>query len=176
MLRLKAVNDEVLYADEEIVAVGGEDVAALRRRLQTAPRGRVRICAHPGVESRLHEMFIVLRRGCYIRPHKHIDKAESLLVVEGRADVVLFDDDGAIRRVLPVGDYASGRLFYYRIDRPCYHTVYARSESLVFHEATEGPLDRSQTVFAPWSPDEQDAAASREYWARLGQQLDAWEG
>ena len=31
-----------------------------------------------------------------------------------------------------------------------------RSDVLVFHETTNGPFDRKDTVFAPWSPEDGD--------------------
>ena len=58
--------------------------------------------------DRLHEMLIVHQRGAYVRPHKHPGKMESTHVVKGLVDVVLFDDDGSVRRTIRMGDYASG--------------------------------------------------------------------
>jgi hypothetical protein len=31
-----------------------------------------------------------------------------------------------------------------------------RSQHFVFHEVTSGPYNKNDTIFAPWSPDEND--------------------
>lgn len=163
MIRAKALNKEVYVADERIVKVGREDIEFLKGRVGDNERKRIRLCAHRDVDEKLHEMFIVLPRGTYIRPHKHMDKAESLHVIEGSADVVFFDGEGNITDVIPIGDYSSGRRFYCRVTEPAYHTLLIRSDVLVFHETTQGPFFRSDTGFAPWAAEEGDERAVKEF-------------
>ena len=45
-------------------------------------------------------MFIALSDETYIRPHKHLNKSESLHVLEGSADVVFFDEKGKITKII----------------------------------------------------------------------------
>ena len=167
MLRVKPFNEEVLYAESRIVELDGQDIAELIRRADRNPRQRIRICSHPGVEDKLHEMLIVHARGTYVRPHKHLGKSESFHVVEGLVDVVLFDDHGGITKIISMGDYRSGAKFYYRLSDPHYHTLLIRSEHLVFHETTNGPFDPADTVFAPWAPDPKDDAATKDFMDKL---------
>jgi cupin fold WbuC family metalloprotein len=101
-------------------------------------------------------MLIVHERGAYVRPHKHTGKTESAHIIEGLVDVVMFDDSGRIESVIRMGDYASGRIFYYRMAIPVFHTLIIRSDVLVFHETTNGPFDRGDAVFAPWAPEDSD--------------------
>lgn len=119
----------------------------------------MRLCAHPTGEDRIHEMLIAMDRTTYIRPHKHVNKSESMHVIEGSADAVFFTDDGAISRVVPLGDYASGREFYFRNSESVYHTLLINSDVLVVHETTNGPFNRADTIFASWAPEESDPAA-----------------
>lgn len=163
MIRTRAVGSAVFYADEVPVNAGWEEIEFLKARVEGTVLKRIRLCAHSDVEDALHEMLIVLSKETYIRPAKHLGKAESLLVIEGVADAVFFDEQGEIERVLPLGDYHSGRRFYYRISEPVYHTLLIRSDTLVFHEATRGPFRPEDTVFSPWSPPEDDPARAREY-------------
>lgn len=158
---------EVLYAGEGIVTVDAAEVAALKLGAHGNPRARIRLCAHHDVNDPLHEMIIVHESGCYVRPHKHLGKSESFHVIEGEVDVVIFDEDGAIADVIPMGSYSSGRAFFYRIASPAYHTLLIRSQVLVFHETTSGPFRREQTVFAPWSPEDAQAEAVTRYVAEL---------
>jgi cupin fold WbuC family metalloprotein len=145
---------EVLYAAEGLVTLDAEAVAQLKRDAKRNPRRRIRLCAHASVDDRLHEMLIVHERDCYVRPHKHLAKSESFHVIEGEVDVVIFDDTGSVADVIQMGTFDSGRPFFYRLAEPTFHTLLIRSPVLVFHETTNGPFRREETVFAPWAPDD----------------------
>ncbi|MGP8281866.1 MAG: WbuC family cupin fold metalloprotein [Desulfomonilaceae bacterium] len=162
---------EVLYTDEEIVSVSQSNIDYLVMQSTLNERSRIRLCAHSNVHDRLHEMIIVHTYGTYVRPHKHIGKPESFHVIKGEVDVLAFDDDGGIRKVIRLGEYATGLAFYYRVSVPLYHTMLVRSEVLVFHEITTGPFVRTDTVFAPWSPAEDDLSESARFMARLEQMI-----
>jgi cupin fold WbuC family metalloprotein len=172
MLRFKQTSDEVLFGDEPVIKVGHAEIQWLKQRAEQNPRKRIRLCAHKDVDHRLHEMLIVHTRETYVRPHKHLTKNESFHVVEGCADVVIFDDTGNVVEVIRMGDYSSGRMFYYRISEPCYHTLVIRSEFLVFHETANGPFKRTDTVPAPWAPGEDDITAQKEFIERISQTVD----
>lgn len=167
MIRFNEFSQEVLYAADPIVQIDRHDIAELIKRSDRNPRTRIRICAHRCVEDKVHEMFIVHAREAYVPPHKHLDKSESFHVIKGLVDVVLFDDAGKLSEVIPMGDYQSGRKFYYRLSDPCYHTLLINSDHLVFHETTNGPFNRTDTVFAPWAPDPSDASAVKAFMDKL---------
>jgi cupin fold WbuC family metalloprotein len=162
---------EVRYATCPIVLVDAADITRLKADAQNNPRRRIRLCAHYGVDDRLHEMVIVHTKDAYVRPHKHLGKSESFHVIEGEVDVVVFDEGGAVTDVIPMGSFASGRPFFYRIAAPLFHTLLIRSEVLVFHETTGGPFRRADTVFAPWAPEDGDVAAVSRFLADLEAQL-----
>jgi cupin fold WbuC family metalloprotein len=157
---------EVFYA-EPGAAVDAEQIAELKRAASQNPRKRVRLCAHDDTAAAVHEMLIVHERGTYVRPHKHLDKAESMHVIEGLVDVVVFDESGDVARVIPMGDYQSGRAFYNRLGPATYHTLVIRSDVLVFHETIEGPFERRSAVFASWAPEDGDAKAVDTYLSEL---------
>jgi cupin fold WbuC family metalloprotein len=173
MPRIKKINDEVCVAEDSIVRVDAEQIAMLTDQVGRNPRQRVRLCAHKDAQDRLHEMMIVLTSRVYIRPHKHTHKSESFHVIKGEATVVFFEDDGRIAEVIDIGDFASGKPFYFRNDDPRYHTQIITSKRLVFHEITNGPFDRADTQFAPWAPEEGDAAAAAQYIAALKERIAA---
>jgi cupin fold WbuC family metalloprotein len=116
-------------------------------------------------------MLIVHEHGAYVRPHKHLGKTESAHVIEGLADVVVFDDHGEVSDVFSLGDYSSGLSFYYRMATPTYHMLIIRSDVLVFHEITNGPFDRAKTVFAPWAPDDGDTDLIASFLAELDHRI-----
>lgn len=166
-MRIKKFNDEVLYTDEDITRLNGRDMEELKQKAQVNERERIRICAHHSVEDKIHEMLIVHVRDAYVRPHKHLNKSESFHIIEGLVDVIIFDDDGKIKEVIAMGDYSSGRPFYYRLSKSYFHTLIIHSDFLVFHETTSGPFDRAETIFAPWTPEEKDHDLCEEFFVRL---------
>ncbi len=159
-MKTRSESSEVFYPDESPVFVASSDLDYLKSLAPGAARRRARLCAHANRDDTLQEMFIVLCRDSYIRPHKHVGKVESFCVLEGEVVVFLFEDDGSIKRVIQMGSPGSGKPFYYRLSDPVFHTLLIASPQLVFLEITQGPFRREQTVFADWSPDEADKTAS----------------
>lgn len=163
----RAMNSEVLYSEVPITTVDRSDIELFKQLSSCNLRKRIRLCAHASPEERLHEMLIVHERSAYVRPHKHPGKTESTHIIEGLVDVVIFDEDGRIERVIRMGDYASGGIFFYRMAKPVFHTLIIRSDILVFHETTSGPFDRSDTVFASWAPEDKDEHSVSIFMAQL---------
>jgi cupin fold WbuC family metalloprotein len=137
-------------------------------------RKRIRLCTHKDVDDEVHEMLIVHAKDTYVRPHKHVNKIESFHVIEGKVDIVLFKEDGGIMDAVQMGDYLSGYDFYHRISFPYYHTLIIRSDVLVFHETTNGPFKRTDTIFPVWAPDEKDFSGQKEFMSNLIMQVDSF--
>ena len=164
-------NTEVLYTQDTITTVNKLDIGYLSELSSFNPRKRVRLCAHLDRDDLLHEMLIVHDKSAYVRPHKHPGKSESTHIVKGLVDVVLFDDRGHIERIISMGDYASGKIFYYRMEVPIFHTLLIRSEVLVFHEVTNGPFNRDDILFAQWSPEDADVNSVGEFMSDLDNRI-----
>ena len=156
-------NDEVLFAVDDLVKVDANDIEELKQKARLNPRRRVRLCAHKDLNDSIHEMLIVHEKNCYVRPHKHVGKTESFHIIEGSVDIILFDEDGQINEIIPMGDYASGRKFFYRLPSSHYHTLMIKSDVLVFHEITNGPFKPEDTVWASWAPNESDLDEVSQY-------------
>lgn len=159
-------NDEVYYADEAVVLVGPEDLEELKTLAAANPRQRARLCVHSAPDSILHEMFIVHGRDAYVRPHRHLNRQEGLLVLEGCADLLTFSDSGEVQRVVRL----DAGCFFNRLNLPIYHMIRIRSEALVFYEATSGPFQRGDTELAPWAPPDADVSAVEAYLADIDAQ------
>lgn len=163
----KELNKEVLHTNEDLVKVSRADIAVLKEQALKNDRRRIRLCCHRHVNDTLHEMLIIHTKDAYVRPHKHFNKSESLHILEGSADVVLFDEKGNVTEVIPVGEHLSGQKFFYRMATPRYHTLIIHSDFLVFHETTRGPFQKSDTLFAPWAPEESNIEACQAYNRKL---------
>ncbi len=164
-------NAEVLYTKDALTTADQSDIESFKQLSSRNPRERIRLCTHLDQADSLHEMLIVHEKSAYVRPHKHLGKSESTHIIEGLVDVVLFDDDGRIERVISMGDYASGKTFYYRMATPIFHTLIIRSDVLVFHETTNGPFDRSTTIFAPWAPEDADVKSVVDFMSNLDRRV-----
>lgn len=173
-IKVTAESEEVVFSSEQTTLLDRGDIDGLKSMAVKNSRKKVRLCAHPNVEDHLHEMFIVHTKDTYIRPHKHLNKSESLHVIEGTVDFVTFDDVGNIVGLNQLGDYSSGRSFYHRAAEPRYHTLVITSDMLIFHEVTNGPLNRADTVRAPWAPEEEDFSAVSEYMENLAVNIERY--
>jgi cupin fold WbuC family metalloprotein len=167
MIKARQVSDGVFVAEDAPVRIDEACLASLLLHAERNPRRRARLCAHKTNESRIHEMFIALTKETYIRPHRHVGKSESFYVIYGTATVIFFDDAGNIAEVLEIGDYRSGLPFCYRNEDSRYHTQIVTSNALLVHETTNGPFDPTRTLYAPWSPEENEHSMVREYLAAL---------
>src|SRR3989338_680714 len=119
---LREVSSGVYYATGSMVSLDKNIIESIKSKAMNNERQRARICTHKNVTDDVHEMLIVHTSGTYVRPHKHTNKSESFHVVEGSALLILFDDTGNVVRTIELGDYSSGKQFYYRLDEPYYHT------------------------------------------------------
>ena len=157
------VSKEVIHSVERQVELDSADIDHLIGRASRNKRKRIRFCSHENPAEQVHEMFIVQPQNAYIRPHKHKNKIESMLVLKGEVDYVVFEDDGSVRKVIQMGDLRSGKTFYNSLREATYHTLLIRSEWLVFLEITKGPFDRKDTAFPKWSPEEDDSLSVGKY-------------
>ena len=152
-------SEEVYYAAPGLTLVDDERIDILKRLAVGTERRRCRLCAHRDSDDALHEMLIVHARDAYVRPHLHLDKSESLHVIEGTATLVEFDEEGGPRRLEALGAPGSGLTFYYRMPQGCYHMLLIDSDWFVFHETVQGPFERQKTRLAPWSPEDHEDQA-----------------
>jgi len=173
MLKTRKFNDEVLYPAESPVVVDREFVEWMKRQSDGNPRRRIRLCAHQDPNDLIHEMLIVHAHMTYVRPHKHLTRIESFHVIEGEADLVMFDDAGGITRVISMGPFASGKKFYYRLTEPVFHTLLIYSPHLVFKEVTNGPFSAAGTVFAEWAPEDSQTAEVERFMRDLREKASA---
>jgi cupin fold WbuC family metalloprotein len=119
---------------------------------------------HSSPDDNAHRLLNVLLDGTYIRPHRHANppKAEAFLVLEGAADVIIFDDDGAVSARYRLGDESEGgRLWGVDLPAGVWHTVVSRTPRAVCFEVKPGPWQpATDKEFAPWAPAEDDPAAA----------------
>ena len=86
MIDFKKENSEVFYNTNDLPKLTKIDIKFLLEEARKNPSNKCRFCMHKNVNDQSHEMFIVHLKNCYVRPHKHLSKVESMSVIEGEAD------------------------------------------------------------------------------------------
>ena len=175
MIDVRQLSQEVFVAKESIIAFGDEESEFVKIAAAKSGRRRARICAHQANDDLLHEMLIAITPGSYIHPHRHLEKSESFHIVEGSVDVIVFNEGGSITNIIELGQYGSGKSFFYRMSESRFHTLHIQSEILVMHEVTNGPFQESMSILAPFAPLEADLSAVRKYEKILFQQIEAFK-
>ena len=146
------VKPDVLVCKSDICLFDSSTINSLKLIAEHSPKKRARLCAHHFDDDLLHEMLIVLHKDTYIQPHKHFNKTESFHVVEGSAEVLLFDVNGLIKKRIKLAAKSKDTPFFYRLNADTHHTVLVKSQYFVFVETTNGPFRMDATEYANWAP------------------------
>ncbi|MGY3605915.1 MULTISPECIES: WbuC family cupin fold metalloprotein [unclassified Bradyrhizobium] len=165
--RLRQVSPEVIYSDGGFLAADDSVVSLLKTQAKDSQRRRCRLCFHASAAAGQQEMLIVMHRSSYVRPHRHTSKVETLTIVEGSCDALLFDETGRVTQAIPMSAPPGDGCFFYRMPDGIFHTLVFRSEWLVFLETTIGPFDPALTEQAAWAPPETSPEAGYAYLSSL---------
>lgn len=141
-----------------------------------SPRRRVILPLHKGHDAPLHRMLNAMQPGSYVRPHRHAapPKAESVIVLQGRLGVVVFDDLGIPTDYLVAAPHAL--VFGVDFEPGIFHTFLALEPDTVLFEVKPGPYAKSTDKdFAPWAPEEYTDAA-QDYLASLRERFRSLDG
>ncbi|WP_347901984.1 WbuC family cupin fold metalloprotein [Pseudomonas purpurea] len=143
----------------------------LAEKAAANPRGRQHHNFHQ-MEEPCHRMAVGLQPATYIPPHRHLsdDKAETLLVLQGRLGVLIFDEAGQVvaKRVLQGGGDTLG------VDLPAgvYHGLVVLEANSVMFECKSGPYRPvGEGEHAHWAPREGEPGVA-EYHAWMRAQFD----
>ena len=132
-------------------------IQELGQKAAAAPRKRTNHNFHESLEDPIQRLIVVMKKGTYIRPHRHVEenKWEFAVAVHGRMQVILLKDDGSLRDRVDLAP--GGRTIGLEIPAEAWHTWLALEEDAAFFECKRGPYHPQKTnVFAPWSPPEGD--------------------
>lgn len=152
--------------DDSKLVVNAEYLARLKEKQYGNPEKKCTLCLHNDTREKHHEMINLYRKGEYVRPHCHIDKTETKIMLEGKMLAVLFDDKGKItdRIILSSGTNDN---FLLRVDRRVIHTNIPLTD-VVFYESITGPYTGVNDSFFPaWAPELDDKGAIQKLYARL---------
>lgn len=137
------------FCKREVVSLS-RDVMNELKKIASEENKNIRVSMHQSPDSDLHNMIILQHRGTYVRPHKHLKKAEAYQLIEGTQTVFIFDNAG---KVIDRCDMSHDGNFLYRFEKNHYHMSTPTSDFVIFHESKIGPFVREgDSIFASWAP------------------------
>ena len=93
----------------------------------------------------------------------HLNKTETLFILKGSIDYIIFDKKGNIKNLFQLSDKGSKKFVYLRIKPNTFHSMIIKSKYVIFYEITSGPFYKKDTVFAKWYKDK----FQKEYYLNL---------
>jgi cupin fold WbuC family metalloprotein len=146
-----------------------ELVTALHGKAATAPRLRTHHNLHPGHDDPIQRMCMAMEPGTYVRPHRHPDKWELLLIVSGDMRVLYFDGAGKVVNVTRLT--AGGPSYGIETPTGTWHGIVTLAPATLVFECKAGPYAPTQERdFAAWAPPEGHAkTAEFERWYKSAQ-------
>lgn len=134
-------------------------LSELDGKAQASPRLRTNHNLHDGPAAAIQRLAVKLRHGTYIRPHRHAARWELGIVLQGRMDLLLFDDAGRLAERVTMTP-VRGTLAL-ELPQGQWHSYVCVSDAATFFEVKEGPYDpATSSEFASWAPAEGDAQAA----------------
>jgi len=141
-------------------------VATLHHKAANALRLRTHHNLHPSHEDPIQRMCMAMEPGTYVRPHRHPDKWELLLILSGDMRLLHFDDAGKV--VSATRLTAGGETLGLETPANTWHGVVTLAPATVVFECKKGPYTPTEEKdFVAWSPAEGHArCAEFENWFR----------
>jgi cupin fold WbuC family metalloprotein len=119
------------------------------------PRKRSNYNIHESGQDAIQLYIIAARIDSYFRPHRHVSKFELAIILQGRFDLLIFDDNAVLTDRISLGPDSENKGF--ELPPNVWHTWIPTADDSIFIEIKEGPYDPATGVdFASWSPPEGD--------------------
>ena len=145
---------DVADPNDALQSVNAEKLALLIAQAAAVPRKRSHLLLHTGPGDQVQRLLIAAQPGTYIRPHRHSEQWEMLVVQRGRVDILMFAEDGEVLARRPL-DQASPVA---QIPLSHWHSCVVRAPDTLLLEIKPGPYRPNE--FADWAPEEGREAAS----------------
>ena len=140
----------VIRNKHDTIYIDRKKLEELKILAQKDPNKRARICLHKNDEEMVQEMIIAFCKDSYIRPHRHTDKSESYHIIEGRIEIIFYNDNGIEIDKVVLSDRMDEHPFLFRVSNSAWHTVVPKTDFVIIHEVTKGPFNKNSSEFADW--------------------------
>lgn len=116
-------------------------------------RRRSHYNVHRSLADPVQKLFVAATRDSYFRPHRHPDKSEFAIVIDGRIDLILFDDEANIIMRQRMG--SGTEVLAFELIPNVWHSWLVVTDRALFFEVKQGPyIAETAAEFAPWAPAE----------------------
>jgi cupin fold WbuC family metalloprotein len=154
--------------------ITAETIEDLLTQAARASRKRVNLNLHKEPSDPINRFLNAGISGTYIQPHRHrVGKWELLSLIQGHLDVVLFEDNGRIKRRMTLDSRISNLI---EIPGGEWHSFVFCSPGAVVLEVKPGPYEPDlDKEFATWAPREgESASASFLAWLERATSGETW--
>jgi len=127
--------------------ISSSQVADLLKLAQNSPIKRARACLHGSDSELLHVMLIVALKESDIPIHRHGNRDEYYVVLDGKLELSLYDEVLSVKEEKSLNPYGSPGVFTNFVRTNEWHQIKILSEFAVFLEITQGPFRREATDF-----------------------------
>ena len=137
----------------------------LLAQARASPRRRAIQRLHDDDWEHAHRMLNALLPGTYVRPHRHPNRynGEGFILLRGRLAVLIFDEAGALNHAASCCLSQANGCLGLDIPSGVWHSLIALEETVIYEikgQPAGGYVFESDKDFAPWSPAEDDLAAT----------------
>ena len=160
MIKTKTESPEVLYYNQNELLVNKKILDYLKQKSKKNKKKIIRLCVHKSKKDKIHEMFIIFPRNYFCFPHKHPNE-ESILVIKGYADIIIFKNNGDIKNIINLGDFSTNKIFFYKFRKNTIHLLIVKSKYFYFKEVTKGPFKKKNMSKPLWCPTENKKEISK---------------
>lgn len=135
--------------------ISTKQVEEMLTAAESSPRKRSHIIVHESHDEPVQRIMIGMRRGTYVRPHRHATVGEFGVVISGHCSLLCFDDDGNLTSRHEMGP--DQKTSAYDLKENEWHSLIVMSDEAVFFECKAGPFNPDNAAeFAEWAPAEGD--------------------
>ncbi len=135
--------------------ISSRQIGEMLAAAESSPRKRSHIIVHESHQEPVQRIMIGLKRGTYVRPHRHATVGEFGVVISGHCSLLCFDDDGNVTSRHEMGP--AQQTSAYDLKENEWHSLIVMSDEAVFFECKAGPFDPDNaSEFAAWALPEGD--------------------
>jgi len=137
-------------SQQAINAIDRAKIETLIREARASNRKRSHLLLHSGHNDQVQRLLIALQPGTYVRPHRHSQQWEVLILLQGQGQLQRFSDAGQVLERIEMTPQTP----IVQIPMGTWHGFVVTQTDTVVMEIKPGPYRANE--FADWAPDEQD--------------------
>ncbi|WP_316677823.1 WbuC family cupin fold metalloprotein [uncultured Tolumonas sp.] len=137
-----------------MIVIGSQILTELTFEAKESQRKRTNLNIHESHDDIVHKLFIAMEPDTYVKPHRHKNTWEYIMIVSGSCDFIVFNSKGVITDTVLLGDTTKA----VEIESNTWHTVVCHEPNTILFEVKMGPYKPlSNDDMASWSPPQYDA-------------------